>query len=399
MAGIYENVVNEFSKRNCKLLVSQEEYYVIKKNATKFNFKLKYMATCGHIHNVYYNAFRSQHAGILCATCKSTENGKNRKQQICNKQISKLHNIEQEFNFIHDFKAMIHEYYDVVKAFDGCNVDVIIKPKYIEDDAWVGIQIKTTNAIRRTYSFHVDHNYKNCLILLCCTEDHQMWLIPENVIMNQQKISIGVKKSKYNIYKVTNMLSSLNDLYNTTSHFLFDVLNTPINIYQQRELMFRKYREEKILFLNFEYEEMEGTVYDFKINHLNVQEKVASIHNNVSYVFNLCKNNGKINNKRVKTQYDIGDNQLYWLNCDNKKHFYVIPEQILIDKGFIGNNKRIQQIKIPINLESHLNDHKWIEPFMFNYETINDTSNKYKLTCIISNAEQTLESKTVMNTT
>jgi len=45
MANVYENVIQEFNKRNCKLLVSKEEY-----NEIIANSKTNYMASCGHNH-------------------------------------------------------------------------------------------------------------------------------------------------------------------------------------------------------------------------------------------------------------------------------------------------------------------------------------------------------------
>jgi hypothetical protein len=167
-----------------------------------------------------------------------------------------------------------------------------------------------------------------------------MWLIPENIIENQTKISIGYKKSKYNIYKINKdiIFDKLNEYYYTTSKFSFEKLDTPNCIYQQREKEFRNYREEKIDFIKFEYDFMEGTVYDFRIGNLKIQEKVTKMSETNKCIFQLCKNNGKINGKRYQIQYNIGDNDFYWLNCDDKIIFFVIPEKILIDKGLIGNS-------------------------------------------------------------
>ena len=140
----------------------------------------------------------------------------------------------------------------------------------------------------------------------------------------------------------------------------------PINIYQQREQEFRKFRENKIDFIDFHYENMEGTVYDFKINNLKIQEKVTKFRDKENrYMFTLCKKNGTQNN----IQYDIGDNDYYWLNCDNKIYFFVIPEKILIDKGIIGNNKKTLFFKITVREILHKNS-SWIQPYMFNYENI-----------------------------
>jgi hypothetical protein len=224
--------------------------------------------------------------------------------------------------------------------------------------------------------------YQNCLILLFCNEDKNMWLIPENIIGNQKKLSIGCNKSKYNIYKVdeNKVSDKLNELYYNTSKYEFDILNKPTNSFQHREQEFKKFRQERINFIQFNYDEMEGTVYDFKVNNFKVQEKVTCINNN-SCKFQLCKNNGKLNGKQNQIQYDIGDNDFYWLNCENKTYFFVIPEKILIEKDFIGNkleNKNKQIFQITLKDDLHYNS-IWLKPYMFNYETINEEENKIRL--------------------
>jgi hypothetical protein len=127
---------------------------------------------------------------------------------------------------------------------------------------------------------------------------------------------------------------------------------------------------------------MEGTVYDFKINNFKIQEKIASMNKNNQCIFQLCKNNGKINCKQNQIQYEINDNQFYWLDCDNKQTFFVIPEEILINKGYIGNKTK-KSLKITIKEKLHIKS-KWIEPYMFNYETINEEQSKIRLFNILN---------------
>lgn len=82
-------------------------------------------------------------------------------------------------------------------------------------------------------------------------------------------------------------------------------------------------------------------VYDFKIGDKKVQEKVGGKRKDRNmYIFCLWKNNGVLEKKRQITQYKKGDNDLYILNCEGKKYFYVIPEQILINKGCVDFEKR-----------------------------------------------------------
>jgi 7-cyano-7-deazaguanine synthase in queuosine biosynthesis len=386
MANKYENVIEEFNKRNCQLTTTKEEYIKILENNKKCSYKLNYIASCGHNHTVFYNVFKSRNTGIICSSCKNKEIGKIKKEKIENNELSKICNIEQEFKFIKEFQELVKCELNSIKAFDGCNVDIIFKPNNIIDNNWVGIQVKTTNSRHLTYSFHINNIYKNCLLLLYCIEDKKIWIIPENIIQNQKKISIGYNKSKYDCYNVNekDIVNKLKELYNITTKFNFDIINTPTNIYQQREQLFRNYREEIINFIKFDYDEMEATVYDFKIKNLKIQEKVISINKiNNECIIQLCKNKGTINKKQNQIQYDIGDNNFYWLNCDNKITFFVIPEKKLIEKGFIGNNKTKKTFKITIKEELHYKS-KWLEPFMFNYKTINENINKNRLLNLIN---------------
>ena len=369
MANIYENVVEEFNKRKCKLLNTKEEHSKILLCSIKQNYKLNYIASCGHEHIVFYNVFKSRQTGICCPSCKSRENSIIKKKQIQNKELSKIFCIEQEFMCIQMLLEQLQNDFEIIKAFDGCMVDIIFKPKHIIQDKWVGIQVKTNKVRNRTYSFNMNNNYRDCLLLFYCIEDDKLWLFPENTIQyNILKISIGYSKSKYNIYTVSkdNLINKLNELYQTTTHFTFNKLNLPINIYQQREQMFRSFRDNILHFIPFVYENMEGTTYDFKIGNFKIQEKVSQMYKDNIYIFQLCKNNNK-----NQTQYDIGDNDFYWLNCADKKNFFVIPENILVQRNYIGNQCNKNKIFLKCRVKEKLHKNlSWLQPFMFDYENI-----------------------------
>ena len=67
MANIYENVIEEFNKKGCKLHISKEEFEEIKNNSKK-QIKLNYIASCGHNNVVFYNVFKSRNTGVICST-------------------------------------------------------------------------------------------------------------------------------------------------------------------------------------------------------------------------------------------------------------------------------------------------------------------------------------------
>jgi hypothetical protein len=383
MSKNYNEIFDLFKSKKCKLLTTCDEFNEIVKNSYRHNFKLNYIASCGHNHNVYYNVFKSRDTGVICPPCRHKLNSNLKKEFMKNDKISKIIYIEQEYNVIKKLENIVENNFNFIKAFDGCKVDIIYKPKTILSDEWVGIQVKTSNKINVIYSFCINKTYENCLILLYCCEDENMWLIPENII-NKKKISIGLNKSKYDIYNVKkdNIINKLSELYNNSNKFDFKTLNTPQNVYQRREQNFREFREQTIKFIQFHYNQLEGTVYDFKINGLKIQEKISNVVKN-HCIFFLRKNKGKINGKQNKTQYSNGDNDFYWLNSEKRDFFLVIPEKILIDHDYIGNeNKEKYILKITFNEVLH---HKmnWLQSYLFNYKTINEEFNKNKLLCLL----------------
>ena len=267
------------------------------------------------------------------------------------------------------FTGLINREYECIKAFDGCNSDILIKHKNNNLDEWIGIQVKTTEFVKKDYGFHLDKKKYNDLLILCmCFENKKMWLIPFDNICEKIKISIGINKSKYNIFEITpeNINKKINEYYLNNKRFNFNYLNKPNNIYQHREQLYRSFRENKIDFLNFFNEDTEGLIYDFKINNYKIQEKVGGIHRN-GYMFHLVKNNGRKNNGRKNKSnlinYEKGDNNFYWLNCNNMKTFYIFPENVLIEKKIININK-VKQFYISSK------GNNWYSEYKFEYDCL-----------------------------
>jgi hypothetical protein len=83
------------------------------------------------------------------------------------------------------------------------------------------------------------------------------------------------------------------------------------------------------------------------------------------FSFNLVKYDCRINGKCQHKCYEEGDNDLYWLNCKNNK-FYVIPECVLIEEGFVGKNcKKYKLYVSPTNQNT-----SWCNPYQFDYNDI-----------------------------
>ena len=205
-----------------------------------------------------------------------------------------------------------------------------------------------------------------------------MWLIPYSDVDGLKTIGIA-KKSKYNIYEVNvdNITTKLEEYYTTVNTFCFDILDLPTSDTQKQEQQFRKMREKKIDFIEFTNNDIEGLVYDFMINNKKFQEKVGTVtHNNPnSFSFNLSKNVGRVNGKCTHGCYEKGDNDFYWLNCKNNL-FYVIPEHVLIKRGFVG----IDCITKKLYVSTTNVNTSWCNDYLFDYENID----KEKLLNIIN---------------
>jgi hypothetical protein len=191
-----------------------------------------------------------------------------------------------------------------------------------------------------------------------------MWLIPYEDVKGQISIKISIK-SKYNHYEVTpdNIKEKLMNFYENMPKFQFDILNTPTSDTHKQEQLYRKLREETLDFIQFIYPEFEGTVYDFKIFDKKVQEKVGFICKNNPNSFGFCLN--KSDGKKYNCSYKLKDNDYYWLHCKNTSRFYVIPESILIENGFIGDNCKQHLYISPTNIKT-----KWADDYLFNYDNI-----------------------------
>uniref|UniRef100_A0A6C0DFT5 Uncharacterized protein n=1 Tax=viral metagenome TaxID=1070528 RepID=A0A6C0DFT5_9ZZZZ len=363
----YHDIVQCFEKENCKLLTSEEEY----KNINKSRGKYRYIASCGHEHIVFFHVFLSRKTGVICPNCVNIRNSIKKKEQL---KHDKIQHLRQELSCIEYIIDLFKENFIIKKAFDGCKADIILKPINNDNDEWVGIQVKSCKKPTRDYGFHLDNkDYSNILILCICEENKKMWGIPYELVKGQIKLTIGLKKSKYNQYEITheNYLEKINNIYNTLNKSKYETIDTPICIYQQREKEYRLFRENKLDFIQFDNNNMEGLVYDFKIGNKKVQEKVGGLCTirKGNFIFGIVKNRGLINKKRNFVQYDKGDNDIYWLNCDNKKLFYVIPEALLVEQGYICDKKTTKKT-IKVNPDSEKSC-VWLKPYLFDYENIN----------------------------
>lgn len=353
----YNNLINFLNDNNCKMITTLQQFL---DNREKFK-KISIISSCGHeSHNIYCNVLKNRNTGIICKNC-TIDKFKNN-----NKNNSSFNTLKYEYD---SFKILFDNSKNIKikKTDEGCCADLIIKPKNIYDDKWLPIQVKSTNSIRNnSYGFNFSKNkYDGNIIILIYIPNNQIWMLDSNVVNNNSKISIGLKKSKYNIYKVNidELDNKLIEFYNNYKYYhkSFNIINIPITINQQKEQTYKLNRENKLSFLKFDYPEINQAVYDFKINCFKIQEKIASNRNNrKAYSVSLSKRFG--NNKFCC--YDKNDNDFYWINIPNFKFFILIPEKILIDKQIVG---RTDKKKTNIYIKKTIHEDNWLYPYVFSY--------------------------------
>jgi len=362
----YHLLNDAMKEHDCVLLTTEDEMRSICRETKKGYAKVRYIASCGHPHQVYSHVFIGRLTGVKCPTCKKKEYAIMAKTNArCEDgQSTKM---KQEDDGIEYIKTVLAPHYTVRKTVEGCLADCVIQPKEASDDAWLRIQVKTTQKPLRDYGFNCSSRYRNCIILCLCMSDKKMWLLNGNNITVSCKIAIGLKKSKYDQHEVTTdtIASKLLEYYRDTSLATWEDSNTPISPYQQAERHFRAFVESKCPFLPFEYTEKGNMVYDFTIHGLKVQEKIGSIYKNKA-MFTLHKNNGKTNKIRKFQPYKLGDNDFYWLNFPDKRYFLVLPEHVLVLHGFIANGLQPGKKHISINAKKIPNS-KFGQEYLFDY--------------------------------
>jgi hypothetical protein len=362
----FENANNLFEINNCKLLYTKNEFNSFYVNTRT---KLQYIASCGHVNSIEYGIFRSKNTGKICPNCVHKNISEKFKIKYSNE--NKLDRMQLESNCILYLKNQLVNY-DFNITYEGCKADIILKPKHIKDDLWLGIQVKSTFCKKQnnSYKFILSKDYEKLIIICICYEDKNMWLFENNNVENIKSGLTISQKSKYNKFLVNNNLDSIIlDKYKNIEKNTKLFFNTPISHNSIIECNYRIIRETKIDFITFINNDIDGMVFDFKIGDKKIQEKVGgNKHKNInSFEFNLTKMNGRIDGKKKRQPYNIGDSDFYWFNCKNTMIFYVIPEYILIEKGYIGNSNG----KLKSLLISNTNKKTfWTKEYKLNYDNL-----------------------------
>lgn len=352
----FHEVQKLFESKGCRLDMTEEEFVSKKRTKTQ---KYKYIASCGHEHEVWLHVFLNRNTGVKCPQCV---NAVNREKALEKYPVGTKLFLDLEYHSILYMKSIIDHAYDVEITCEGCLADVAIKPKKVKNDEWMMVQVKSCFKPNRGYNFKCSNKYTNCVIFCLCDSDKKMWLFDGNNVNISNKIAIGLKKSKYDDNEVTkdNLLEHLDAFYNKLTKTKFEITDTPISEKQKKERTYRKLRESMLPFIEFHYPSYHGTVYDFMISNYKVQEKVGYYSKRSSVHFVLHKHNGY----KSHTSYKKGDNDFYWLHFPDMKRFLVIPEYVLIERNYINTEKK-KTLSIYDTAST-----EWIQPYLFEYASL-----------------------------
>lgn len=262
---------------------------------------------------------------------------------------------------------IIKSNYTYKYTHEGCMIDLLIKPINEVSDLWLPIKIKSTNIIRNnTYGFNNDNkndNYKNYIIICVCVNENKIWLFDDSDITTR-KISIGKYKSKYDDKEVNteNINYILLNKYQTKELISIENMNNVLPICIKIELEFAELRTK---YVKYEFDIVDKYIHtDFKLNNKKFQEKVGSMyHNKNSVNFKLTK---RCSETKSYQHYDKDDNNFYWLHFPNKKHFYLIPEFILLNNE---TNTLIKNLYVNVSIDGTPNSPSLID-YLFEYENI-----------------------------
>lgn len=377
----YDMMVTELNKMGCELITQKDEFLnqnIIQKSKVVFKGK------CKHIYEMrYFDIMRS--AGV-CMNCANA-NKKIKNKLLYTQEKMYAQNIEMQGNLL--VNKYLSGIFNIERLLN-CLADIIIRPvNCYHEDLWLPLQIKATykKGSNGCYKFDISQNDYKCLALLCvCIEECKFWLfessdIPDLVSINICAKSKTVSRSKYNKFCVDkdNLASTLLSLYNSNNSYkaIRTNLEIPIANNHKLEYKYKKLREQNLGdIIVFEYPDSESLVYDFKVNGLNIQEKVATQHHehHGRYQADIRKRNG---NGNVKIPYDESDNNIYWIHIPDTKLFYIIPTVEMAKLGYVSKNGMKGKTGIILHPLLSIEDAKQkkiitadFNKFIFSYETL-----------------------------
>ena len=365
----YQKVKTCFEKEGCTLCTSFEEFEESRKTVLGQSYqyvRVKFIGSCTHESSAVYTNFNLRKTGMVCKACVKTEQKNTMKK---NKNANEI-----EYEGIKLIEEYLTPYYEIVRTKEGCLADLAIRKKGEQEDKWIPVQVKTTVQIcHGMYSFTIHNTYKDMLMMCICISEKKIWTMPYNHLKVKSKLNISVQ-SKYTKYLVDNtIIDTFIDKYvSEIVHHMINTLLLPINPAQQREQQYVRKRESCVSFLSYHYPDVQNTCVDVLVNGKKVQEKVLGfIESKKGLYCSFSANTSKVDGKRQFRMYQLGENDYYWIHSSIDERFWIIPEKVLYEKGFLSNKNEIKSRKVLWFKSDRNVKQQWLNEYEFNYQTVN----------------------------
>lgn len=375
----YNKIKECIKEKECIMLTTKEEFMELNSGMVS---KIKIIGKCNHEFNIVYWEFLNGRA--LCSPCLNIHRSITRKQFYTeNKDYAQ--DVELKGNDL--FRKYLSEKFEIV-CISSCLADMLIKPKSILYDQWLPIQLKATiqKDSRYVYKFVIKNkNYTNIILVCICISEEKFWIFEGKNIPKTDAVNIFNKteesKCIYNKYYIPNneLLPYMMKLYTESKiNNSIEVLSVPITPSNKLEYKYKLIREEKFKdILTFQYPETDSHVYDFLVNNLKVQEKIASIDESIENGYRAYIR--KTKDRKSKKPYNEKDNDLYWFHIVDTNIFYIVPNEIMIKLKYVTTD--IQPGKTAILLYPNYKKKKTIlslelNQYQFDYNNIDKTKIK-----------------------
>lgn len=374
----FVEIKSTYESKGCSLLTTEDEYMQMKLTKPLKSMLFDVISICGHKEKSLYYSFIESNTCLYCKRCtiiraRETLIGQAKTDDGYGNSL-----MTQKLA-IDIVKQKCLDIFDAIKTRDGCDSDLLVRPKGSTDDCWLKLKIKSTIASDGNISFRINKLHQS-IYLLVSVATQEIWLFDPEII----QVRTYYMKQHKDVYdenlvkNIDDLNKRLEDKYTEQKHIgIFEELNNPISPAMKIEYAFVRKRETTIGFLKFDHNEITGAVYNFKIENLKFQESVVSKQTGRNtFVVNMSKNS----RQKSRKPYDIGDNDFYWINLNDaiSENFFVVPERLMVTHGFLETktDKGRKYLSIETNL--------WINTFKFNYRTINTDREKERLLKIIN---------------
>lgn len=363
----YNKVKSCFDTNNCTLLTTFDEFEELRKNVLYQSYqfvRVRFIGNCTHESSVVFTNFNLRKTGINCKECTKKNTSKIMKRAKNSNEI--------ESDGIKIIEEYLTPLYEVIRTKEGCLADIAIQKK--SEEQWIPVQVKSTIQLSHgMYSFGFNHNdYKNMLLICVCISEKKLWVIPYHHLSITSKLNISID-SKYNKYLVdlTTIIDRIDSYRSEILCLQLDTILLPITPLQQREQLYAKKREQCVPFLEYKYPLIQNTCVDVIVNGKNVQEKVLGYDELKKGLYcGFSKNNGIKDGKRCYRCYQLGENEYYWLHSSVDNRFWIIPELVLYNKGYLSKKDETMPKKMLwFKSENNINK-EWLVEYEYNYDII-----------------------------